>query len=321
MVVTCVAFTRSLPATRPLRELPIEAAATAHLDPRYLAGGRIRTGRLPEVVVDFRGRPIPLVARALHHRRVDLVDLVIEIEDAEAAAYLATFERTAGAVSAELFRRNDDRVGVAALHDLLATDLLGHRSEHEVTTGFHRVVFQRGLDAPDGAVPGIVPGHRLRASDDGLEVHADTTVLGDERLGYEMVAGLCARSGLLIDAITDTIDRLAIAAAGPGADLHAILDEAAETQRRAVVIRREVGAHRLLSPVLAPVHEVVDTTMGIGPEGRRDLERSMAALTQLIDSLFARSLEHRLRRWQAGATVALVLLAVLAVAVVVQLLR
>lgn len=315
MVVTCVAFTRSLPAPASLTERPIEAAATAHFDPRYIAGGRVRTGRLPDVVVDFRGRPVPLTARALHHRRVDRVDLVLEIDDPEAATYLAAFDHTAGAVSAELFRVGDDRCSIASLHASLARDLTGAPGTGPGTT-FQRLVFHRGADAPAGAAPGPVPGHRLTVAPDRVDVHADTTVFADERLGYEMVAGLCARSAELVDDLTRTIDALALAAGAPDADVRALLRRAAEVQRWAVVVQRESTVHRVLSPALAPVHRVVDEAAGLGGEGRRDLDRSIASLGRLIDSLLARAIDERIRAWERYGAAALVLLIVMALALV-----
>ncbi|MBW3659213.1 MAG: hypothetical protein KY457_11285 [Actinobacteria bacterium] len=318
MTVTCVAFTRSLPASSTLRELPIEAAATGHLDRRYVAGGRIRTGRLPSLAVDFRGRPITVVSRALQHRRTDLIDLVLEIDDPEAATYLAAFDRTGPAVAAELFRYGDDRHSVAALHDAIAADLLGTDGRAGRATPFRRVVFSRGLEVPDGAVPGLLSGHHLTVGVDRLDVHADTTVLADERLGYEMVVGLTARSVVLVDGLTQAVDELALAAGDPRTDVRTVLDQAAETQRRGVVIQREVTAHRVLAPELAPVHALVDGVMGIGEGGRRELERSMDALSRLTESLLARSVEERSQVWERYGLAALLLLAVLTIIVLVQ---
>lgn len=320
MVVTCVAFTRSLPASSALRELPIEAAATGHLDRRYLAGSRIRTGRLPDVVLDFRGRPITLVARALHHRRVELVDLVLEVADPEAAAYLAAFDRTAAAVAAELFRRGDDRHSVASLHEELATDLLEGRPDASRPGAFRRVVFSRGGEAPAGAAPGFVAGHHVTVTRERMDVQAETTVLPDDRLGYEMVVGLAARSVVLADRLVDTVDGLAIVAGDRRADLGAVLDEGAEAQRRAVVVQREVTAHRLLAAGLCPVAERVDEVMGLGPAGREELERSVASLGQLTAALSARSVEQRLATWDRYLVAGLVLLAVIAGTLLVQVL-
>lgn len=318
MTVTCVAFTRSLPASSSLRELPIEAAATSHLDRRYLAGGRVRTGRLPGLAVEFRGRPIMLVSRALQHRRTDLIDLVLEIEDPEAATYLAAFDRTGPAVAAELFRYGDDRHSIAALHGAIATDLLGTGAATSRLTPFRRLVFSRGADVPADAVPGLLPDHHLTVGPDRLDVHADTTVLPDARLGYEMVVGLTARSVVLVDQVTQRVDELALAAGDPRVDVRTVLDAAAETQRRAVVIQREVTAHRVLAPDLAPVHAVVDGVMGIGDGGRRELQQSMDALGRLTESLLARSLEERSRVWERYGLVGLLLLAALTVIVVLQ---
>lgn len=317
MVVTCVAFTRSVPATGAFRELPIEAAATAHLDPRYLAGARVRTGRLPDLQVDFRGRPIRLVARALHHRRVDLVDVILEIEDPEAATYLEAFDRTAAAAAAELFRVDGDRRSIAALHDAVAADLRGGPVDGRATT-FQRIVFARGPEVPDGAEPGAAPGHHVTVEHDRLVVSAETTVLADERLAYEMVAGLSARGVVLTDDVVHTIDDLASAAADPRVDALAFLDRAAEAQRRSAVIQREVTAHRLLSAPLGPVHARVDEAMGVGAEGRRDLERSAAALARLTASVAARAAERRARTWQRYGLVGLLLLAVATVALLLQ---
>lgn len=319
MVVTCVAFTRSLPATDILGEFPIEAAATAHLDPRYLAGARVRTGQLPDLAVEFRGRPIRLHGRALHHRRVDLLDLVLEVDDEEAAAYLAAFDRTATAVAAELFHHDDDRCSIAALHTGICRGLLGRAVDVGPPGTFRRIVFHRGDDAaPEGAVPGASRGHLVSAGVDGLDVHADTTVLADERLAYAMVAGLSARAVLLVDDVTRTIDTLAVEAGDPRCDLGHVLERAAETQRRAVVIQREVSPHRLLAPSLRAVADHVDEALGVGALGHRDLETSVEALQRLTDALFARSVERRTRAWERYGLVALVLLTVLTLAVLIR---
>lgn len=318
MVVTCVAFTRSLPASSTIRDLPIEAAATAHLDRRYVAGSRVRTGRLPVVVLEFRARPVAMVARAMHHRRTDLVDLVLEIDDPEAATYLAAFGSTASAVAAELFRLHGERRNIASLHAALASDLLGRDVDTARGTSFRRLVFHRTLEVPPDAAPGIVPGHHVTAGTDRLDVHSDTTVLGDERLGYEMVAGLVARSTVLVDDLTQRIEELAHAAGDSRFDCRALLEEAAETQRRAVVLQREVTPHRLLAPTLAPVHRAVDGAGGIGADGWVDLDRSLASLERLTDSLLARAVEQRVREWERYGFVALVLLTAIAVVLIVQ---
>lgn len=320
MIVTCVAFTRSVAATVALRELPIEAAATAHLDPRYLAGSRVRTGRLPDLRVDFRGRPIRLVARALHHRRVALMDVIVEVEDPEAAAYLAAFDRTVAAAAAELFRVDDDRLSIAALHEALVADLRGPAGDTRASS-FRRIVFSRGPDLPEGGDIGITPGHRVTLQTDGMAVSSETTVLSDERLAYELVAGLGARSVVLVDDVVHTIDELASTAADPRVDALTLLDRAAEAQRRSVVIQREITAHRLLSPALGPVHALADEAMGIGSEGRRELQRSVAALGRLTASISARAGEQRARTWQRYGLVALALLAVATVALLLQPLR
>lgn len=321
MVVTCVAFTRSLPANGPLRELPIEAAATAHLDRRYVADSRVRTGRLPDLEVDFRGRPIAVVARALHHLRADLVDVVLEVTDAEAAAYLAAFDHTPAAVTAELFRRHGDGRSIATLHGEVADDLLGGRTGPGRATGFHRLVFHRDADASGDHQPVTLSGHRLTLAADRVDVAAETTVLPDERLGYEMVVGLCARSAILVDELTRTIDRLALAAGDPGADPGAVLREATETQRRAIVVQREVTAHRLLAAELGPISAQVDEVVGVGREGRRELERALGSLGQLTGSVFTRAVARRLDSWERYAAVALGLAAIVALTLIALVLR
>lgn len=321
MVVTCVAFTRSLPAPVRLRELPIEAAATAHLDRRYVADSRVRTGRLPGLEVDFRGRPITVAARALHHLRVDLVDVVLEVTDAEAAAYLAAFDDTAAAVTAELFRRHGDGRSIATLHGEVADDLLGGQPRPGHATGFHRLVFHRDPDTSGDHEPLTVWGHRLALTTDRVDVAADTTVLPDERLGYEMVVGLCARSRILVDELTRTIDRLALAAGDPGADPGAVLEEATETQRRAIVVQREVTAHRLLAAELGPIAARVDEVVGVGLEGRREFERALGSLGQLTGSVFTRAIARRIDTWERYAAVALVLAAIVALTLVALALR
>lgn len=323
MVVTCVAFTRSLPASGPLRELPIEAAATGHLDPRYLAGGRVRTGRLPDLIVEFRGRPIRLGASALHHRRVDLVDLVLEVMDEEAAGYLAAFDHTSAAVGAELFLDGEDRSSIAELHSRCARDLLPGDADTDSGSPFRRVVFHRDRADEDvfEGVPGLRDEHRVAASLERLDVHADTTVLPDERIGYSMVAGLAARSVLLVDAVTAAVDALAVAAGDPRADVRDVLERATETQRRAVVIQREVSPYRLLSPPLRSVAEHVDEVLGLGEVGRRDLDAAVEALRRLTESLFARSVEERTRTWERYGVAALVLLVAVTVVLLVEFLR
>jgi hypothetical protein len=322
VVVTAVSCTVTVPAPRDLPEMPIEAGASAHLDPRYVAARRIHTARLPDHGLEFRGRHVEVHSRVLHHRRAGLLDIVIDVDDEEAASYLATYERTESAATAELFTRRGDRLSVAALLRSTARELTGDAPDPHTSSAIQRLVFHRGEDdAPGTELPGVSPGHHVAVGPNRLDVVSDSsTVLSDERLGYAMMVGLCARARLLADDLTRGIDLLATAAGDVRNDVRHVLDRAAETQRRAVVVEREITAYRLLSPPLQQLHERVDDRLGLGHAGRADIDRSVESLRRLTESLVARTVEERTRTWERYGAAGLVLLVVVAATALMQIL-
>lgn len=316
MTVTAIVFTRSheVPAGTDLAELPIEAAASAHLDHDYLAARRVRAVRLPPVPVDFLGRSVTVHRRAFHYPRLGVLDVAVEIDDEDAVGHLARAAGSSSAASAELFTDLDDRISVVRLLDECVDDALSGRVEHVRSVApIVRVVFHRDPTG-DGAaksLAGLVPSHQVTSGRARLDVRSDTTVLAEARVGYTLLAGMCSRAAHVARSVVAEIDGVVGAAAVSRDTPAALLARAAGLQERALLVKREIATTGVLSDPLSRLYAGIGAEADPATGARARLDDAIDDLTRLVRGLHARAVADATRTGSRAAAVALLALATL----------
>lgn len=308
MVVTAVAFTLTTDVDiADTVDADPDAGVSAHIDHTYLAARHVRAYRLPPLRVGFRGRDVVVGRRLLHFRRIGVMDVVVELDDEEAAGYLAQFEGSASAASAELFTVDGDRTSVRGMLEATLADVLERGVARHGTSShlFGRVVFHRQAGPPGGeSHGGLVRAHRVSSTVGRIDVWSDTTVLADARLGYVLIAGLCGRTAHLIDRSISRADRVLVAAREDRQPADELVRRATDVQQELLLVQREVSAYGVLSGSLAGVHQAVRAGCGVPDERREQLSQAVRALEQLVQGLAARSFDRTVRRISRAAVLA-----------------